>query len=46
MWIIHYRVYTQGAWRKTSKTVEADSLSQAKIKADIWEKLIIKIERI
>ena len=45
MWIIHYRVYTQGAWRKTNKTVEADSLSQAKVKADIFAGLIIKIEK-
>jgi hypothetical protein len=46
MWIIHYRVYTQGAWRRTSKTVKADSSAQAKVKADIWEGLIIKVERI
>jgi len=46
MWIIHYRVYTQGAWRRTSKTVKADSLSQAKYGSDLWEGLIIKIERI
>jgi hypothetical protein len=46
MWKVHYRAYTQGAWRITSKIVEADSLSQAWIKADLWQKLIIKIERI
>ena len=46
MWIIHYRVYTQGQWRKLSKIVEAESMTQAKVKADIWEGLIIKIERI
>lgn len=46
MWKIHYRAYTQGQWRKLSKIVEADSSAQAKVKADIWEKLIIKIERI
>jgi hypothetical protein len=46
MWKVHYRAFTQGQWRKLNKTVEADSLSQAKVKADIWEGLIIKIERI
>lgn len=46
MWIIHYRVYTQGAWRRFKKTVKAESITQAKEKADIWEGLIIKIERI
>jgi len=46
MWKIHYRAYTQGQWRKLSKNVEADSSAQARVKADIWEGLIIKIERI
>jgi hypothetical protein len=46
MWTVHYRVFTQGAWRITSKTVKADSLSQAKVKADIFAGLIIKIEKI
>jgi hypothetical protein len=46
MWTVHYLAFTQGQWRKLSKTVEAESMTQAKVKADIWEKLIIKIERI
>lgn len=46
MWRIHYRAYTQGQWRKLNKIVKADSSAQAKVKADIWEGLIIKIERI
>ena len=46
MWKIHYRAFTQGQWRITSKNVEADSSAQARVKADIWEGLIIKVERI
>jgi len=46
MWTVHYRVFTQGAWRRTSKNVEADSSAQARQRADIWEKLIIKVSKI
>jgi len=46
MWTVHYRVFTQGAWRRTSKIVEADSSAQARQRADIWEKLIIKVSKI
>jgi len=46
MWIIHYRGYTQGAWRTLTKIVQADTAQEAKKNADLWQKLIIKIERI
>jgi hypothetical protein len=46
MWTVHYRVYTQGAWRITSKNVEADSSAQARQRADVWERLIIKVNKI
>jgi len=46
MWTVHYRVYTQGAWRITSKIIKADSSAQARQRADVWEGLIIKVNRI
>jgi len=46
MWTVHYRVYTQGAWRITSKNVEADSSAQARQRTDVWEGLIIKVSKI
>jgi hypothetical protein len=46
MWTVHYKAYTQGQWMKFSKIVEADSSAQARQRADIWEKLIIKVNRI
>jgi len=46
MWIVHYKVFTQGAWRRTSKIIKADSSAQARQRADIWEKLIIKVNKI
>jgi len=46
MWTVHYRVFTQGAWRRTSKIIKADSQHQARLRADVWEKLIIKVSKI
>lgn len=46
MWKVHYRAFTQGQWKRLNKIVEADSYAQAKVRADIWEGLIIKIERL
>jgi len=46
MWTIHYRGYMGGAWRILKKTVQADSEWEARRMSNLWEKLIIKIEKV
>jgi len=46
MWKIRYRGYIGGAWRILEKNVKADSEWDARRMSNLWEKLIIKIERV
>ena len=46
MWKVRYRGYIGGAWRILEKTVKAESEWEARMMSNIWEKLIIKIERV
>jgi hypothetical protein len=45
-YIVYYKAQFNKKWKTFTKLVEANSIEDAKRKADIWEKLIIKTERV
>ena len=45
-WKVTYKAYAHRNWTELSKIVEANSKEDAIKKADLWEGIILKVEKL